>query len=993
MADEMEGKVSLDVSGFKAGVAALVREVKVVDSGYQALTAGMRDAGNTSDGLNAKINQLSERIFQNNKILEAQQAQYDKVVAVKGKDSRMAQDLAIAINKTTEAINRDRLALENSREKLNSLGDETSDVALKTNKLGDEEKQTEKKTHDMSNAMNTAKAVAGHLGTAISGAAHLAATAAAGIGKAAIGIGSTVAKGMVAGVKAIGAMGAAAGAAAAGIYKVAGSSAQAADSIATDAAKYGITTKKLQELSYASKFVDVDVATMGGSFAKLTKAMGQAETKAGKDAKKAFKELGVSIRDDVTGEMRDAEDVWADAINKLGGIKNETDRNLLSQKLFGKSYQELNPLIAAGGDALKKYMDEAHKVGAVMDDLTLKKLNVLQDALDSSKSSFDGLKNIIGAAVAPQVTALSGIFQDLVITIKGAVETGNWSSVGATLSGGLKKIIEMATSFVPGILQVLTSVIPGIVSAVVASIPALLPTLAGAVLVLLSAVTQIVSDNGQSLISAGIDAIVMLANGFLAAAPQLIGAAMSLLETVAARLPQIVPLFLAAAQTLVDAIATGVTTYLPTIINAGIKLFTGLVTSVISALPTILPTVVSGALTLVNALIGLIASQGPRLVTIAIQAAGKLVMGLLQAVPQLTTAAVGIITALVQGLTSQLPELIPVALSAVMALIQGIFSLLPMILDAAVQIVVALVQGIAAQLPTLIPAAVQCVITLVETLIKNLPMIIDAAILILLALVDGIVSALPKLLSAAPKIVVSIVNGIINAIPKLLDAALSIITALIEFLPEYIPMLIEATPQIITAIVTGLISAVGKVWEFIPKLFSELWDAVASIDWLQLGKSILDGLIEGLVKFGGGVWEALKGIVTSAVDSFKAFFGIASPSKYMRDQIGINLGSGIAEGLRGSGGLVGKAMAGLHSMLDVGSLSMSLNPAFAGVGAAGGSSSYRGGDNYYFQTAIPMSINGGSQQSVLNLSDAEALWLGRKVQSVMGTLEKGRTGE
>ena len=63
--------------------------------------------------------------------------------------------------------------------------------------------------------------------------------------------------------------------------------------------------------------------------------------------------------------------VFNEAITKLGGLKNEIDRDALAMQLFGKSAMNLNSLIKAGGAELKKMADEAKKNGAVMSNTPL----------------------------------------------------------------------------------------------------------------------------------------------------------------------------------------------------------------------------------------------------------------------------------------------------------------------------------------------------------------------------------------------------------------------------------------------------------------------------------------------------------------------------------------------------------------------------------------------------------------------------------------------
>ena len=59
---------------------------------------------------------------------------------------------------------------------------------------------------------------------------------------------------------------------------------------------------------------------------------------------KAFQELGVSITD-ASGQLRDRQEVFYEVIDALGRIENVTERDAVAMDIFGRSAQELNPLI------------------------------------------------------------------------------------------------------------------------------------------------------------------------------------------------------------------------------------------------------------------------------------------------------------------------------------------------------------------------------------------------------------------------------------------------------------------------------------------------------------------------------------------------------------------------------------------------------------------------------------------------------------------------
>lgn len=208
----------------------------------------------------------------------------------------------------------------------------------------------------------------------------------------------------------------------AGLTGLAVSAASGADELITLSNKTGLTTQELQELEYASRFVDVEVETMTSSMMKLTKSMSAAKTDTSAQAQ-AFKELGIETTN-ADGSMRNAKEVWAEALEALGGVANETERNALSMELFGKSAAELNPLIAAGGDELNRLKKEAHDVGAVMSDENVNALGKFDDSLQQIQAVLKTAGAELGAAFLPVLEKLTPIIKEnLVPAMKSAADT------------------------------------------------------------------------------------------------------------------------------------------------------------------------------------------------------------------------------------------------------------------------------------------------------------------------------------------------------------------------------------------------------------------------------------------------------------------------------------------------------------------------------------------------------------------------------------------
>lgn len=211
---------------------------------------------------------------------------------------------------------------------------------------------------------------------------------------------------------------AAVGVAFAGMAKVALDN---ADELQRQADVTGLTAERLQELQYAGNNLGVELETITGAQAKLTKSMAAAKDGTSAQAD-AFRTLGINVRAG-NGYLRDAKDVMSEAFTALNGVGNETERDSLAMQIFGKSAMELNPLIKAGGDELNRLSEEARNNGAVMSDEAVAGLDAFGDTIDNLKTAFLGSFGETIADFLPNIQAL----------INKLIELPKWIKENSTL--------------------------------------------------------------------------------------------------------------------------------------------------------------------------------------------------------------------------------------------------------------------------------------------------------------------------------------------------------------------------------------------------------------------------------------------------------------------------------------------------------------------------------------------------------------------------------
>lgn len=238
------------------------------------------------------------------------------------------------------------------------------------------------------------------------------------------------------------------------------SAALAVDDLNTLSKQTGFTVEELQKMQYASALVDVDFNTMTGSIAKLTKNMAN-----GSDA---FGKLGISVKDEMTGQLRDANTVWYETLWALSKVQNETERDALAMELFGKSAADLSGIVDDGGVALMSYGSEAEELGLILS----------QDDVDAANKFNDAMDQLKARASAAFLEAGASLAETLVPALEKLVEIASqvltWF---ANLDGGTQAFILTVLALVAAISPIL-GIISALTGAAAALNVAMLPMIA-----------------------------------------------------------------------------------------------------------------------------------------------------------------------------------------------------------------------------------------------------------------------------------------------------------------------------------------------------------------------------------------------------------------------------------------------------------------------------------------------------------------------------------
>lgn len=506
--------------------------------------------------------------------------------------------------------------------------------------------------------------------------------------------------------------------------------------------------------------------------------------------------------------------------------------------------------------AIMDMSDNANKMGTNIESIQMTYQSLMRGnyaMLDNLKLGYGGTKTelerlvadaskLTGEALDPSkfsdvITAIHAVQENLGITGTTALEAAT------TIEGSVNMTKAAWSNLLTGIADDnadFQTLVDNFVTSVETAASNILPRLQ----IIFSGIGQLVAALAPVIAQAIPTLITNVLPGLATAAGQMLTAFGSALITN-------LPLLMNSATQLVMGFLTYLQTNLPLILSSGAQIIQTIGTGIMTALPLVIPIAASIIQTLVNSFI--------------------------ESTPQMLEAAMSLLQNLATGIAENMPLIAQSAANIITGFLSYLNANLPAILSGGVQILTTLANGIISAIPTLVGQLPQVISAIVSFIASNLPQIIQSGVQLLVSFAQGIISAIPQLVSQIPQIIAAIVTTIASNLPQILQAGVSIIQSLIQGILSLIGSVASAIGNIASTIVNGLMSLPGQL--------------------VSIGSQIIQGLVNGIMSGVSSVVSAIGNVVSSAVSAAKNFLGIHSPSRVFRDQVGLMITRGMAQGI------------------------------------------------------------------------------------------------
>lgn len=602
-----------------------------------------------------------------------------------------------------------------------------------------------------------------------------------------------------------------------------------------------------------------------------------------KNADKAYKTAGMSANDYM-------ETVTSFAASLKQSTKNETEAAKSANQIVIDMSDNANKMGTDMTMIQNAYNGFAKQNYTMLDNLKLgyggtqaEMQRLLKDAekLSGKKYKLGNFKDMAEAihVVQTEMGITGTTAKEASTTIEGSVNSAKaaWTNLVSGMSQDNADMDKLINEFIDSVGVAAGNILPRIETAlggVGSLIEKLLP-------IIVDAIPDVIENLLPKLLASGTNIVLTLVQGIAAAIPSLLNVLNQLFTDLLEKIPEF---FNSISELFSNGGAAN-------IMNMLLTLFNSLATGIISNLPIIL-----------NSLINMLA---------------QILIFLVTQIPSIVSTVVSVIPAIVNGLLQAIPTLFQAIPPIIAALVNGLLAGMPNIIDTGVELITALVSNLSEIINTIVAVIPEIITNLINAIQDHLPDIIDAGVELIGALVDNLPKIINTIVEAIPPIITALLNGLLDCIPDIIDAGFKLITALVGALPQIIITIVKAIPKIIAGIIGALVGAIPKIIatgfkllisiiKNLPQIIAKIITAIPAIikalidgfgdylsDMADIGLNLIKGLWNGIKNAGAWLRDKISGFFGGVVDSIKDFFGIASPSKLMRDQVGKFIAQGI----------------------------------------------------------------------------------------------------
>lgn len=361
-------------------------------------------------------------------------------------------------------------------------------------------------------------------------------------------------------------------------------------------------------------------------------------------------------------------------------------------------------------------------------------------------------------------------------------------------------------------------------------------------------------------------------------------------------------------------------------------------------------------------LVGKISSMAPTFFSIASELINGIISGFAPMIPSLVSSIFGFLQTALLTLASLTPQLTPVITEGLKGVGSALMTALPVLIQALISMAQELVLWLSSgeNTATFVSGVLQLVSVIAENLASSLEVLLPAVVNIIGQIAQSLTEPknIKMILTSVLYIVGAVVVALVKALPEIGGVIVKLGVNILQTLKEL-------GSSILAKIGPWFQQTIGKFGSFVSGIVQKIAELPGKA--INIGKELIQGLWKGISDKIQWVKDKIAGMGSAITSAIKKVFGIHSPSKVWRQQIGQNLGLSIGLGfddvINGVKDDMVDSMSGLTANMTTTVTANRAEPALGGA-----NTTYNGSN-------ITLNVYGAEGQSVNELADVIAIKL------------------
>ena len=785
MADKFGLKIGLEgEKEFKKALSEINQSFKVLGSEMKLVESQFDKNDNSVKALTSRNEVLNKEVEAQKQKIETLRAALKNAAESFGENDKRTQNWQIQLNNAEAALNGMEREVEQNNTALKKAAEEFDDAEKQADEFGNEVK-------DAGDDADKSGGKFEKLGSVLKGVGAALGTAMAAIGTGAVAAGKK-------------------------LYSMANDVAAAGDEVDKMSQRLGLSREAYQEWGYVLSQSGVDINSVQVGMKTLTNTIDDARNGT-ETAVTKFERLGISMTD---LENKSREDIFAMAVAGLQNMTDETEKAALANDMFGRSGQEMIPLLNQSAESTQELIDKAREMGLVLSDDAVTAAVNYTDSMDTLKRTFSGVKNQISAELLPGFTSILDGLSGLLV---------GQDEASAKIQDGAREIVDVIGGIMPQITDILLTLVMAIAEIAPEIIVALITG---------------ITENIEPLVETASSIIMTLLNAIIAALPQLTEGALQLVMT----------------------LVNGILANLPAIAETAIQMIATLAAGIADSLPTLVPTIVQTVVSIAETLI----ANLPLILDAALQLIMGLAQGLLDAIPVLIEALPEIITSIITFLLDSIPQIIDAGIQLLTSLVDALPEIIAAIVEAIPEIIDGIINAVLNAIPQIIEAGIKLLVSLIQALPQIIVTVVQAIPQIISGIVDALLGNIDKIIMAGVDLFVALIENLPTIIVEIVKAVPKIIEGIVKAFGSLMGKIVEIGGNIVKGLWDGITGLASWLWDKVSGWISGIWDGICNFfgihspskEMAWVGEMLVKGLAGSIDSNGDEAVKAAEGMAS-----------------------------------------------------------------------------------------------------------------------------------